>query len=91
MEFQWNEIKSRMNSRKNGITFEEAMSCFYDMHQMAFYDPDHSDDEDREIMIAHSNKGRLLLVAYTLRNDVIRLISARLTTRKEANDYAKGI
>ena len=58
---------------------------------MAFYDPDHSDEEDREIVIAHSAQGRLLLVVYTLRGEKIRIISARQASRKEARDYAKGV
>jgi hypothetical protein len=73
------------------VTFEEAQTCFYDPHQIAFYDPDHSEDEDRELLIGHSNRGRLLLISYTIRSNSIRLISARKATRKEANSYAKGI
>ena len=91
MEFTWNENKAINNIKKHGISFEEAMSCFYDQHQVAFYDPDHSKEEDREIMIGHSNKGRLLLVVYTIRRDVIRLISARITTKQEAKDYARTV
>ena len=58
---------------------------------MAFYDLDHSDEEDREILIAHSANGRLLMVVYALRGDKIRIISARQATRKEARDHARGI
>ena len=67
------------------------MSFFYDSHQIAFYDPDHSEDEDREFLIAHSREGRLLVVIYALRSDAIRIISARRATRREAKDYAQGI
>jgi uncharacterized DUF497 family protein len=62
MEFEWHDNKAKANFKKHAVTFEEAMSCFYDPHQVAFYDPDHSADEDREIMIAHSEKTRVLLV-----------------------------
>jgi len=65
--------------------------CFYDSGQVAFYDVDHSEDEDREILLGYSNQERLLLVVYTLRNDIIRIISARRATRREAQDYARGI
>ncbi len=58
---------------------------------MAFYDPDHSDDEDREILIGHSHRGRLLMVVYTLRGKAVRLISARQAKRKEATDYERGV
>lgn len=54
MEFEWNESKAKLNVRKHGIGFEEAVACFYNPHQVVFYDPDHSADEDREILIAHS-------------------------------------
>lgn len=59
--------------------------------QVAFYDPDRSDNEDREILIGHSNHGRLPVVVYTVRGDAIRIISARRASRKEAEDYAQGL
>jgi len=55
---------------------------------VSFYDPDHSDDKDREILLGYSNKARLLLVAFSLRDDTIRIISARKSTKCEAEDYA---
>jgi hypothetical protein len=67
------------------------MSCFYDSRQVAFHDPDHSKDEERELLVGHSNKGRLLIVIYTIRADTIRIISARRATRQEAKVYAQGI
>jgi uncharacterized protein len=89
--FEWDEQKAADNERKHGITFEEAATCFFDPLQVAFYDPDHSDEEDREILIAHAEGGRALLVVYTLRGEAIRIISARRLTRKEARDYERGI
>ena len=89
--FEWDTDKARANVRKHGVTFEEARSCFYDPRQIAFYDPDHSDDEDREMLIAHSDQGRVLIISYTLRTDVIRIISARKATKSEENRYAQGI
>ncbi len=91
MEFEWNESKAKMNTQKHGVSFEEAVTCFYDPHQVAFYDPDHSGDEDREIMIARSNQGRLLLVVCTIRGENIRVISARQATKREDEDYEKRI
>jgi uncharacterized DUF497 family protein len=55
---------------------------------VAFYDPDHREDEDRELLIGHSGKGRLLVVVYTFRGKTVRLISARKATRREAKIYA---
>jgi len=91
MEFEWHETKATSNLKKHGVSFEEALTCFYDSHEVVFYDPEHSKDEDREIMIAHSNKKRLILTCYTMRNEIIRLISARLATKKEVKTYEKGI
>ena len=89
--FDWDPRKARANERKHGVQFEEAVTCFWDPKQVAFFDPDHSDEEDRELLIGHSETGRLLLVSYTLRGESIRIISARRATRKEAQDYAQGL
>lgn len=59
--------------------------------QIAFYDPAHSDDETRELLIGHDGDGRLLLISYTMRYDAIRIISARKATQQEATDYANGL
>jgi uncharacterized DUF497 family protein len=91
MHFEWDDDKAEANQAKHGVSFTEALSCFYDPEQLAFYDPDHSEDEDRELLIGHSEKGRLLCVSYTLRGQTIRLISARKATRREAKTYAQGI
>ena len=92
MQFEWGGIKAESNKDKHqGVTFDEAVSCFFDPDQIAFYDPDHSDDEDREILVGHSEQGRLLTVCYTLRGDAIRIISARKATNQEVEDYARRI
>lgn len=91
VEFEWDAGKAVANERKHTIGFMEAMTCFWDPQQVAFCDPDHSDNEDREILIAHSAQGRLLMVVYTLRGEKIRIISARQATRKETRDYAQGV
>ena len=91
MKFEWHEEKARLNFNKHNISFEEAMSCFYDPYQISFEDPDSSKSESREILIGHSNKGRLLLVIHTFRKTFIRIISARSATKKERRDYAKKI
>jgi hypothetical protein len=91
MQFEWDNKKAQTNENKHGISFDEAKSCFYDPEQIAFYDSSHSDDEDREVLVGHSSKGRLLIVVCTIRADKIRIISARKATKQEVNDYAKGI
>jgi uncharacterized protein len=89
LRFEWDDQKARQNQRKHGVAFAEALTCFYDKHQIAFYDPDHGDQEDREVMIAHSSRGRLLFLSYTWRGAAIRIISARKATRQEAVQYAQ--
>jgi uncharacterized protein len=91
MWFEWDERKAAANKRNHGVTFDEAATCFDDPLQVAFYDPDHGDDENREILVARSEHGSLLLVVYTLRSDTIRIISARKTTPKETRDHERGI
>ena len=91
MQFEWDENKAQLNERKHGVSFKETVAAFYDPNQVAFYDPEHSDDEDRELLIAHSGQGRLLFVSYILRDQTIRIISARKATKKESEEYASGI
>ena len=67
MHFEWDEEKATANEAKYGVSFEEALTCFFDANQVAFFDPDHSEDEHRELLIGHSDHGRLLIVSYTLR------------------------
>lgn len=71
MEFEWDYKKAAINVKKHTISFDEAITCFYDQHQIAFYDPDHSDDEDREIVIGRSNKNRILIVSCVVRGERI--------------------
>ena len=91
MQFEWDDAKAEANVRKHNVEFEEALTCFYDPEQVAFYDPDHSDDEDRELLIGHSSSGDLLLVSYVLRGKTVRLISARKASRREAKIHAQGL
>lgn len=74
---------------KHNVSFEEAKTVFDDPLYIDFYDPDHSDDEERYLIVGHSNQGRLLIVSYTER-DLIRLISARVVTRAEREAYEQG-
>ena len=67
MEFEWDEEKASANLEKHGVSFEEAKTVFADPLYVDFYDPDHSNDEHRYIIIGESQQGRLLLVSYTER------------------------
>ena len=87
MEFVWDEDKAATNRAKHGVSFEDAKTVFYDPLYIDFYDPDHSDEENRYIIVRESRAGRLLIVAYTERDDLIRLISAREATQGEREAY----
>ncbi|MFQ4138491.1 BrnT family toxin [Nodosilinea sp. PGN35] len=87
MRFEWDNTKADRNRAKHGITFDEAQTAFNDPFYVDFYDPDHSEDEARYLIIGTSSQGRLLIVSYTERGDAIRLISARELTRSEREAY----
>ena len=92
IHFEWDENKSRINQKKHGVSFEEAQTVFFDPNARLIHDPDHSDYEDRFIIFGMSRQLRLLVVCHGyLRNeDLIRIISARRATRKEA-EYFGGL
>ena len=77
MKFEWNESKAAANLAKHQVSFEEAQTVFEDPLYVDFYDPDHSLDEHRYIIIGESEQGRLLMVSYTEIGDTIRIISSR--------------
>ncbi len=89
LRFEWDEDKNRENIKKHGVSFQEAQTVFLDENAMRFFDPDHSRDEDRFIMLGMSFKLRVLVVCHCHRkNDtVIRIISARKADKHEAKDY----
>ena len=91
IQFEWDEAKNRQNIRKHGVSFEEAQTVFLDDHAIRFYDPDHSQDEDRFIMLGISFNLRILVVChcYKENDSVIRIISARKATRQEAQHYGR--
>jgi uncharacterized DUF497 family protein len=83
MHFEWDRAKEKANRRKHKITFDEAVSVFYDPLSATFPDPDSSGTEERLITVGHSSRRRLLLVVHTEHSETIRIISARLTTAHE--------
>ena len=90
MKFKWDENKAAANLSKHGVSFQEAKSVFDDPLYVDFYDPDHSYEEHRYILVGESQEDRLLIVSYTERGDTIRLISAREVTRAERKVYKEG-
>jgi uncharacterized protein len=88
--FTWDPTKATLNLRKHGVSFEEALAVFRDPLARIHDDPYHSEREGREFIVGHSTRGRLLLVSFTERPGVIRLISARRATRHERQDYEEA-
>ncbi len=89
IEFAWDEKKARINRRKHGVSFEEATTAFYDEKAKVFFDPDHSGEEDRFILLGISFGLRVLVVCHCYRESsmVIRIISARKADTHEQEDY----
>ena len=89
IRFIWDAQKADANRRKHRVSFEEALTVFSDPDARIHDDPAHSANETREIIVGHSARNRLLLVAFTERQGAVRIISARRTTRHESNEYEK--
>ena len=84
--FEWDEKKAAANFRKHGVSFEEAKTAFSDEHARLISDPDHSEDEDRFVLLGYGHGQTLLVVCHCYRaaDRIIRIISARRATRREA-------
>jgi uncharacterized DUF497 family protein len=89
VNFTWDPKKARSNLQKHGVPFEEAVTVFYDPLAKVAHDPEHSNDEDRFILVGHSQKNRLLFVIHIYREstNTIRIISARRATKREMRDF----
>jgi len=87
MEFEWDEDKAVRNRAKHGVSFQDAATVFGDPLAVTYYDPDHSDDEDRFLTVGQSIGGEWLVVSHTDRGDCTRIISARRMTRRERKSY----
>ncbi len=90
MDFEWDPKKDTANQRKHGISFREAATVFEDVLSTTFPDQDHSSSEQRYLTIGLSTLGRLLVISHTERRDTIRIISARLVTRREKGFYEES-
>ncbi len=89
LRFEWDERKAASNAKKHGVSFDEAKSVFVDERAKLIHDPDHSEDEERFVLLGLSHALRLLLVCHCYRSEgkVIRIISARKATAKESKFY----
>ena len=89
MKFDWDDAKAKANSKKHGVTFEEARTVFFDEFAVQFFDEDHSLEEERFLLLGLSSDAKLLLVCHCERErgNIIRIISARKATKREAAHY----
>ena len=87
MQFEWDRAKALRNFRKHGVSFDEAVTVFYDPLSATFDDPDRSVGEARLITVGYSARGRLLVVAHTERVARTRIISARRATARERDHH----
>lgn len=87
MEFEWDQEKAESNVKKHGISFDEAVTVFYDPLAATFDDPDHSAEERRLVTIGYSSQDQLLLVIHTEHGSNIRIISARPVTASERRNH----
>jgi uncharacterized DUF497 family protein len=89
ISFSWDDRKNKANQKKHGVSFEEGQTVFFDENAIEYFDPDHSEDEDRFLMLGLSYRLRILVVSYTLRKrgTEIRIISTKKATKKEQKEY----
>jgi uncharacterized DUF497 family protein len=90
LTFEWDEGNSAKSWVKHKVSVKEQEQAFFDKHKKAFKDTEHSQAEERFILFGKTKKGRRLIVAFTLRNEKIRCISARPMNRKEVPIYEKA-
>ncbi len=90
MQFEWDPKKEQTNQQKHRVSFEEATTLWTDPLALIAPDPEHSIGEEREWIIGESYKGKLLVVVYTQRGETVRIISARLATKREREEYGES-
>jgi uncharacterized DUF497 family protein len=83
MQFEWDPRKAAANARKHRVTFDEAMTAFEDRDSITIPDPDHSEDEQRYVLIGISSRRRVLVVSHVERGDNVRIISVRTANARE--------
>ena len=92
LRFDWDERKNKRNRTKHGVWLKEAQTVFEDPRGRLFEDPDHSEEEERLILLGMSSAGRVSVVVHCFReSELIRIISARKATKKEVRSYEEGI
>ena len=87
MQFEWDAEKAAANLKKHGVSFQEAATAFGDPFSATIADPDHSEDEDRYVLLGETYQGRLVVVVHADRDETVRIVSARLASRRERKSY----
>ncbi len=91
MKFEWDTRKEKINIQKHGVTFEQASYVFADPYALNKYDEEHSQDEDRWLLLGKSQNEILLIVVHTFKDqdgiELVRIISARKATKNESKEY----
>ncbi len=89
IEFEWDKKKDKANTKKHGVSFEEARTAFYDEYAIQFFDPEHSEDEERFLLLGSSFNLKTLVVCHCFREKetIIRIISARTADKDEEQFY----
>ena len=92
IHFEWDDNKNKTNIKKYNISFEEAKTVFLDPEALLIHDPEHSEDEDRFIILGLSRKVKILVVChcYKASDSIIRIISARKADKQEEKEYGEG-
>ena len=93
MDYEWSVLKEKLNIAKHGVDFEEAKSVFADEYGLVLFDKEHSQNEERFLLLGMNQKDRILLVVhcYKENDDIIRIISARKATSKEKKQYKERL
>ncbi len=91
LSFEWDENKNEQNQKRHGVAFEEAQTVFFDDNAVEFYDAEHSEHEDRFLILGFSARFRMLIICHCFREDedIIRIISARKATKNERKFYPR--
>ena len=92
IKFEWDTAKADSNKKKHNIGFDEAKTVFFDENAIVIHDPEHSEDEERFVILGISTIARILVVCHCFRQkgSIIRIISARKATKKESIQYHGG-
>jgi uncharacterized protein len=91
VEFEWDDAKEARNIQRHGVEFDEAVTTFYDPLALIRLDEQHSNGEERFVLLGGSRRGRMLVTIFVERGRTIRIVSSRPATRREVRAYEEGV